>query len=187
MCSKLNHWAFFFHNSPADLQSQEYQVGQVGQGHPRNRAPNYGKISTSAKYSQYFAYNKWIINPPFLRLFLALPCLLCALCDPIQNIVKAKITVICVYFFRQNEQDIFQRQKQERTLLGAVFTLNPGIPGAPAGPGGHMAGHCRGQRQSSERSLYAVGMLLSEICDSDLPKGHRSNHGEYQEGPDREE
>lgn len=65
--------------------------------------------------------------------------------------------------------------------------MNPGIPGAPARPGGQMAGHCRGQRQSSERLQYVIGMLLPEVCDRDLPEGHQSNHGEYREGPDREE
>ena len=35
-------------------------------------------------------------------------------------------------------------------------TLNPGIPGAPEGPGGQMAGHCRGQRQNNEDSTLTV-------------------------------
>lgn len=30
-------------------------------------------------------------------------------------------------------------------MTEAIFTLNPGIPGGPEGPGGQIAGHCRGQ------------------------------------------
>lgn len=95
-------------------------------------------------------------------------------------------------YYRHNEQRIYfkkrtvKKKKKKRTVLEPIFTLNPGIPGAPEGPGGQIAGHCGEKALRAQHSLFAVVTLLTQVHDcKNLPEGHRSDREEYREDPDR--
>lgn len=62
------------------------------------------------------------------------------------------------------EQHIIQNKfKKKRAMTETIFTLNPGIPGGPEGPGGQIAGHCRGQRQNTEVCMQRTQLQFSVI------------------------
>lgn len=126
-------------------------------------------------------------NSPSLHLFQALPCLLCAQCDPINRIEnRHEGHTSCLHYYGCKGQHIFLKKKAVKELCRNLYL--PWIL-ASQEPQRDQAGRLQ---DTAERKHWGLSThCLPSLCCShrcmieSLPEGHRSDREGYREDPDR--
>lgn len=138
-----------FVHVPADPQCREYLVGPEDQRHPGDTSTHL--VSVLQLWNQCFAVSLYVtIKLTFSPSFPCSP--LSPLCPvwPYQSkntwkwMQSRSLGWVELCIFLDTHEAVY---KSKQSMIENLFTLNPGIPGGPEGPGGQIAGHCRSKGQ----------------------------------------